>query len=980
MEKNKIKKSRRKVRVATIIILFVVIAAVATAVYFIRQKDTKTYTASENQYMLHEEDVSYDEATGIYYVNNIILVFCEPGTSDAEKEEVANELNGTIEGCMDTIEQIQVRVKKGTYQELNQLCEEVKEKDYVAEALVDLAFRTQFTYTLPNDPWTVEGSDSSEEDKNDEKELEKWDVAHPDGNNWWAEAINAPGAWKYTAKMQAVTVSVLDSGFPTDHEDLLCSILNPEFNVPDDHGTGVAGIIGATMNNERGLAGVAPNADLLCYDIAATDKQNKEIKDNGGSDWNSGNGLMAGIDECIKKVGKDKHTVVNISWTNGPKAQKEALGRDYWTTEETNEAGNFFSTYVVQMLEQGYDFVIVQSAGNGDSNGVGYNALNAGYFAAITEENCNTSGSSISPEEVTDRIIVVAGTEKVSDGNYRLTRFSNYGEQVDIAAPGQNIFTTSVDGYNAACDGVSCSTPMVAGAAAVVWGLAPELTGDQIKGILCQNSDKKVKTNPNTEADSDDTYPLLNVGKAAEYAMNIDWNNVVEHAYEEYDIAAGLTTMTGNWDETMKMTADIRGIGRRNKYTDCNAGSHFEVRKYNPNNEDARTVVGNGYFTIKDLSRKWEMESVGGGILRQYTEPQGLSPDDRLKQDFFDFSNITENMISSATAVVGNTIKFKISGKDAAKLKLTAAEQLSNNGKLEYYPEDDINVTVRIADEGTIESIRFQFPAGLNYNGSNRVTYFNFKYTFEPVEGTSEYPDQSLEIDLNTGVPIKPGYYNDSEYEPEGAYCIIVTDCSEEEIIFAVDKMEPDGNYEYVTNLIHGSIVDGTVNFSWTDSWFNEGTGVLRLGENELYLQMEETVRSDYNYSTLATDRERTFIYSRALSEDERAHYYENLDQGDAEQEENMSEAQLIQKIIEHYEAKLPEGDGGTYTILDDEIWQDGDSFKCILRYQMSEEAGSEMIENGVVPSANRYTGMVEANTSTGEVTMDTDDEIWYLW
>ena len=227
---------------------------------------------------------------------------------------------------------------------------------------------------------------------------------------------------------------------------------------------------------------------------------------------------------------------------------------------------------------------------------------------------------------------------------------------------------------------------------------------------------------------------------------------------------------------------------------------------------------------------------------------------------------------------------------------------------------------------------------------------------------------------------VKTGIYNDSEYEPEGAYCIIVTDCSEEEIVFAVDKMEPDGNYEYVTNLIYGRIVDGTVNFSWTDSWFNEGTGVLRIGEDELYLQMEERVKSDYNYSTLATDRERTFIYSRALSEDERTHYYENLDQGDAEQEENLSEAQLIQKIIEHYEAKLPEGDGGTYTILDDEIWQDGDSFKCILRYQMAEEAGSEMIENGVVPSANRYTGMVEANTSTGEVTMDTDDEIWYLW
>lgn len=980
MGKNEGNKKHRKVYAVFMILLAAIAAVIAVYFIFIRREDTKTYTASEDQYMLYEKDVSYDEGIGIHYVNNIILVFCEPGTSDEEKEEVANELNGTIEGRMDSIDQIQVRVKKGTYQELNQLCEEAKEKDYVAEALVDLAFRTQFTYALPNDPWTVEASDSSEEDINDEKKLEKWDVANPDGNNWWAEAINAPEAWKYTAKMQAVTVSVLDSGFPTDHEDLLCSILNPEFNVPDDHGTGVAGIIGATMNNERGLAGMAPNTDLLCYDIVATDKQNKEIKDNGGSGWNSGNGLMAGIDECIKKVGKDKHTVVNISWTNGPKAQKEALGRDYWTREETNEAGNYFSTYVVQMLEQGYDFVIVQSAGNGNSNGVGYNALNAGFFAAITEENCNTSDSNISPEEVTDRIIVVAGTEKVSDGNYRLARFSNYGEQVDIAAPGQNIFTTSVDGYNADCAGVSYSTPMVAGAAAVVWGLAPELTGDQIKGILCQNSDKKVKTNPNTEADSDDTYPLLNVGKAAEYVMNIDWDNVVEHAYEEYDIAAGLTTMTGNWYETMEMTADIRGIGRRNKYTDCNAGSHFEIRKYNPNNEDARTVVGNGDFTIKDLSRKWKMESVGGGTLRQYTEPQGLSPDDRLKQEFFDFSNIAEEMISSASLIVGNTIKFKIRGEDAAKIKLTAAEQLSEDGELWYYPKDDINVTVKIADEGTIESIRFQFSADLNYNGNDRVTDFNLKYTFKPVEGTPEYSDQSLEIDLNTGVPVKPGYYNDSEYEPEDAYCIIVTDYSEEEIVFAVDKVDPNGSYEYVTNLIHGKIIDGAVNFSWTDSWFNEGTGVLRIGENELYLQMEETVQSDYNYSTLATDRERTFIYSRALSEDERTHYYEQLDQGDVEQKENLSEEELMQKIIEHYEAELPEDDGGTYTIFEDEIRREGDIYSCILRYQMSEETGSEMIKNGIVPSANRFTGVVEANISTGEVTMDTNDEIWYLW
>lgn len=232
---------------------------------------------------------------------------------------------------------------------------------------------------------------------------------------------------------------------------------------------------------------------------------------------------------------------------------------------------------------------------------------------------------------------------------------------------------------------------------------------------------------------------------------------------------------------------------------------------------------------------------------------------------------------------------------------------------------------------------------------------------------------------------VKTGIYNDSEYEPAGAYCIIVTDYSEEEIVFSVDKMEPDGNYEYVTNLIHGSIVDGTVNFSWTDSWFNEGTGVLRLGENELYLQMEETVRSDYNYSTLATDRERTFIYSRAFSEDERTHYYEKLDKSEEElsddkqeRNESLSEEELQQRVVDHYTAELPEGDGGNYVIFDSETRQEGDVYYFVLRYQMSDKEAEEAIQNGKTPSANRLAGQVKVDTDTGEVSMD--GEIWYLW
>lgn len=83
---------------------------------------------------------------------------------------------------------------------------------------------------------------------------------------------------------------------------------------------------------------------------------------------------------------------------------------------------------------------------------------------------------------------------------------------------------------------------------------------------------------------------------------------------------------------------------------------------------------------------------------------------------------------------------------------------------------------------------------------------------------------------------------------------------------------------EYITNLIHAQIVDGVVNFSWTDSWLNEGTGTLRIGENALYLQMQTTNYSEFNRSDMATNKERTFLFDRAISDEERARYYENLE------------------------------------------------------------------------------------------------------
>ena len=117
--------------------------------------------------------------------------------------------------------------------------------------------------------------------------------------------VGAPQAWA-VAQGQGVTVAVIDSGVDAQHEDLQGRILGSVSCLDtggdpgkctaggsDDvgHGTHVAGIIAADANNGRGIAGVAPQAQLLSVKVLRPD--------NSGDASGTASDVSAGIEYAV---------------------------------------------------------------------------------------------------------------------------------------------------------------------------------------------------------------------------------------------------------------------------------------------------------------------------------------------------------------------------------------------------------------------------------------------------------------------------------------------------------------------------------------------------------------------------------------------------------------------------------------------------------------------------------------------------------
>ena len=92
---------------------------------------------------------------------------------------------------------------------------------------------------------------------------------------WYTTATHAYDAWENLPPLAPVRVAVVDSGIDLSHPDLVPRIAAAKSFVGGSaqdtrgHGTIVAGIIGAEVENATGIAGLAPGAELLVAKVVA---------------------------------------------------------------------------------------------------------------------------------------------------------------------------------------------------------------------------------------------------------------------------------------------------------------------------------------------------------------------------------------------------------------------------------------------------------------------------------------------------------------------------------------------------------------------------------------------------------------------------------------------------------------------------------------------------------------------------------------
>lgn len=256
---------------------------------------------------------------------------------------------------------------------------------------------------------------------------------------------------------------------------------NNHYEGPDaSHGTHVSGIIAGLPHGNEAQYGVAHKVAKIMTVRA--------VPDGDERDKDVANAIRYAVDNGAK--------ILNMSFGKAVSPGKKHV----WDAMKYAEKKGV---------------LLVKAAGN-DNQNIGENEYFPTNFMKQSDEKPFVSN------------MIVVGASTNNSQNLR-ARFSNYnGKMVDVFAPGQEIYSTVPDAKYEYLQGTSMASPVVAGAAAVLWAYMPSLTPQQIKEALVKTVNKStVNANVDSNANFDQISVaggVIDLYKAAQYAYDNFYN------------------------------------------------------------------------------------------------------------------------------------------------------------------------------------------------------------------------------------------------------------------------------------------------------------------------------------------------------------------------------------------------------------------------------------------------------------------------
>ena len=280
---------------------------------------------------------------------------------------------------------------------------------------------------------------------------------------YYLQTVRAYEAWDVSQGDESVTIAIVDSGGDLVHEDLVANLytntLDPVDGIDNDgngyiddfqgwdfvgsdaanlnipgflgdnnpqivaggnlaHGVSVAGCASARSNNSKGIAGIGFKTKLMFTKHSADNQDPNSLS------------IYAGYSGVLYAASLGAQ-IINCSWGGS------------FRSEITQDLINFVTIDLGSL--------VVAAAGN--------NGQEAPFYPAAY-----------------DNVLSVSATTQLNGK----ASFSNYGSFVDVAAPGVGIYTTTFGHSYTYIQGTSFSSPIVAGAAALVKARFPAFTPQQI--------------------------------------------------------------------------------------------------------------------------------------------------------------------------------------------------------------------------------------------------------------------------------------------------------------------------------------------------------------------------------------------------------------------------------------------------------------------------------------------------------------------